>query len=169
VLVTFLRAVIVTVLAGLLVAVVEWGTCEMIEARPRVIDGDTLRLDGREVRLAGIDAPEHGQRCERLGKAWRCGEEAAAALRRLVGAGPVRCEGRRNDKYGRLLARCATHEDLGARLVGDGLAVAYGDYEVEEAAARAARRGIWGGTFEPPAEFRQRMEAASSLPSPDRD
>lgn len=153
-----LRALVVTVLAGLLVAALEWGAREAIEARPRVIDGDTLVLEGREVRLAGLDAPEYRQSCDRSGKAWPCGEEAAAALRRLVGAGPIRCEGSRNDKYGRLLARCAAGEDLGARLVREGLAVAYGDYKPEEAAARVARRGLWGGTFEPPAEWRARME-----------
>ncbi len=160
----FLRALLVTVLAGLLVAVLEWG--ETLEARPRVVDGDTLVLEGREVRLSGLDAPEYRQSCERSGKAWPCGEEAAAALRRLIGGGEVRCTGRRQDKYGRLLARCSAGEDLGARLVRDGLAVAYGDYELEEAAAKAARRGIWAGTFERPADFRARMEKPASLPSP---
>jgi endonuclease YncB( thermonuclease family) len=164
VLVNLLRACLVTVLAGLLVAVLEWGTRETLQARPRVIDGDTLVLDGREVRLAGIDAPEYRQSCERAGKTWACGEAAATALRRLVGTGPVRCEGRRTDKYGRLLARCTASEDLGEQLVRDGFAVAYGDYEAEERTAKAARRGIWAGTFERPADFRARMEKASSLP-----
>ena len=153
-----LRALIVTVLAGLVAAAIEWGSRETLQARPRVIDGDTLAVDGREVRLAGIDAPEYRQGCERSGKAWACGEEAATALRRLVGSGPIRCEGRRRDKYGRLVARCTTAEDLGARLVRDGLAVAYGDYEAEEAAAKTARRGLWAGTFERPADWRARVE-----------
>jgi endonuclease YncB( thermonuclease family) len=166
VLANLLRACLVTVLAGLLVAVLEWGARETLEARPRVVDGDTLVLDGREVRLLGIDAPEYRQSCELAGKARPCGEEAAAALRRLIGAGPVRCTGRRTDKYGRLLARCTAGEDLGAKLVRDGFAVAYGDYEIEEAAAKSARRGIWAGTFERPADFRARMEKASSLPAP---
>jgi endonuclease YncB( thermonuclease family) len=164
VLANLLRACLVTVLAGLLVAVLEWG--ETLDARPRVVDGDTLVLDGREVRLSGIDAPEYRQSCERSGKAWPCGQEAAEALRRLIGTGKVRCTGGRDDKYGRLLARCVAGEDLGARLVRDGFAIAYGDYEIEEAAARSARRGVWAGTFERPADFRARMEKDSSRPSP---
>lgn len=160
----FLRAVLVTVVAGLVVAALDWGARETLEARARVVDGDTLVLGGREVRLAGIDAPEYRQSCDRAGIAWPCGAEAAAALRRLVGAGPVRCEGRRNDRYGRLLARCAAAEDLGARLVREGLAIAYGDYEAEEGLAKAARRGVWAGTFERPADWRARMEPKTETP-----
>ena len=37
----------------------------------RVIDGDTIEVAGERIRLHGIDAPESGQRCRRLGHAWR--------------------------------------------------------------------------------------------------
>ncbi len=36
-----------------------------------VIDGDTIEVAGELIRLHGIDAPESGQRCRRLGHAWR--------------------------------------------------------------------------------------------------
>ena len=32
-------------------------------AETRVIDGDTLDIDGTIYHLNGIDAPEHGQKC----------------------------------------------------------------------------------------------------------
>ena len=31
--------------------------------QPRIIDGDTIELAGKKIRLHGIDAPEAKQRC----------------------------------------------------------------------------------------------------------
>jgi endonuclease YncB( thermonuclease family) len=50
--------------------------------------------------------------------------------------------------------------DIGGALVAQGLAVHYTDYTdgryaAAEAAARRARRGLWGMKFQPPAEWRQ--------------
>lgn len=40
-----------------------------------MIDGDTLVVAFRHVRIWGIDAPEHDQRCGRSdGAQWACGE-----------------------------------------------------------------------------------------------
>ena len=65
------------------------------------------------------------------------------------------------DRYKRTLALCqANGEDLGARLVRDGLALAYrrysGLYLTPEADARAAGRGLWAGRFTPPEVWRHR-------------
>ncbi|MDH3595759.1 MAG: hypothetical protein OEM93_13015, partial [Rhodospirillales bacterium] len=56
-----------------------------------IIDGDTLQIGDRIVHLAGIDAPELGQRCLIEEKSWRCGLEAALALRKLAAFGAVSC------------------------------------------------------------------------------
>ena len=46
----------------------------------RVVDGDTLRLGDRTVRLARIDAPERGQACaDAAGRVFDCGAAAAEA------------------------------------------------------------------------------------------
>ena len=44
----------------------------------RIVDGDTLELGGRRVRLHGIDAPEAAQPCrDAEGAAWPCGRRAS--------------------------------------------------------------------------------------------
>lgn len=133
---------------------------EALTGPVRVVDGDTLVLDGHRIRLSGIDAPEIAQSCERNGAAYRCGEAAASALRELVAGGPVACRLSGRDRYDRALGRCsAGGQDLGAALVRSGLAVAYGGYAAEESEARARRAGLWAGTFQRPSEWRRGHEA----------
>ncbi|MBS0534483.1 MAG: thermonuclease family protein [Proteobacteria bacterium] len=104
-----------------------------------VQDGRTLTLaDGREVRLAGIEAPADN-----------------AALRTLVSGRSVRLEGTGEDRYGRLIAYAYLPDDaepvqaallaagqarvsarVGAKSCADALLAA-------EKAARAAGRGRW--------------------------
>lgn len=122
-----------------------------------VIDGDSLSILGEQVRLIGMDAPELSQDCLRDDRPWACGEAARRHLLALVAAEPaVTCTVIDHDRYGRALCVCATRAepDLGRRMVVDGLAVSFGRYSTEEADARSARRGLWGGVFERPADFR---------------
>lgn len=131
-----------------------------LTGRARVIDGDTIALGGRRVRLHGIDAPESGQTCRDAdGQTYACGRRATAALRRAIGGQSVSCDGQGRDRYGRVVAVCyAGGEDLGAALVRQGWAVAYTryglDYLLTETGARAAGRGMWSGTFTSPEDWR---------------
>ena len=121
----------------------------------QVIDGDSLRVAGVEIRLYGIDAPEYRQYCFRRGRPWACGVDATRTLRALIAARPVACRRHEEDRYGRTVASCAVDgRDLGAAMVAGGHAVAYGAYQLEESAARNAGRGIWSSRFEPPAAWR---------------
>ena len=126
-----------------------------------VIDGDTLEVHGRRIRLHGIDAPESGQTCTTAaGRTWRCGRRAALALAVHIGRTPVSCTPRGSDRYGRMIAVCRLGgEDLNGWMVAQGLALAYRrysrDYVADEARARAARRGIWQGTFIAPRDWRR--------------
>ncbi len=126
----------------------------------RVVDGDTLRIGERRIRLHGIDAPERAQSCaDAGGRRWRCGEEARAALERLLGGARPACAERDRDRYGRSVAVCSVGgRDLNRAMVAAGWAVAYTrysrDYAGEEAAARRARRGVWQGAFERPDAYR---------------
>nr|WP_245582479.1 thermonuclease family protein [Neorhizobium lilium] len=121
-----------------------------------VIDGDTLSAGGERLRLLGIDAPELHQICKDAeGRDWRCGSAARMGLIRLVEAGDVECRGRARDRYHRLLVECRRGADsINGRMVREGLAVASGGYEHEEAEAQQARQGLWAGEFERPRQWR---------------
>ena len=64
---------------------------QVVTGRASVIDGDTIDVQGRRIRLHGIDASESGKRCRRaFGLVeYRCGKEAAFALADRIGARPV--------------------------------------------------------------------------------
>ncbi len=126
----------------------------------RVIDGDTLEIQGQRIRLHGIDAPESRQICFIDGKRWQCGKDAANVLAEKINRRPVACEEVDRDRYGRIVARCTVaSEEINAWMVLQGLALAYRryslDYVDEEAEARTARRGIWATVFVKPWEWRR--------------
>jgi endonuclease YncB( thermonuclease family) len=137
----------------------------------RVVDGDTLRLNGERIRLIGIDAPELDQTCtDAAGRPWSCGEAARKALADRLSAGAVRCDPDGHDRYGRVLAYCSVAgEDLGAAMVGAGLAVSYPEYGGEQEAARRASLGMWQGRFVTPREWRASGGNATADSDPPRD
>jgi endonuclease YncB( thermonuclease family) len=125
-----------------------------------VIDGDTLEIHGKRIRLHGIDAPESGQFCENDGKQYRCGRQAALALSDKIGRAIVRCEQRDIDRYKRIVAVCRLGDiDLNAWMVREGWAIAYRQYSrdhvADESAARTAKAGIWAGRFIEPSKWRR--------------
>lgn len=127
-----------------------------IEGYANVIDGDSLRIGGREVRLQGIDAPEGRQTCSRSGQKWACGKEARRVLQRLIGGQRVICEGLDVDQHERLLALCrAGDTDLNREMVAQGFAVAYGRFKNEERSAESSRKGLWSGEFTRPRQWRR--------------
>lgn len=142
---------------------------EVVQGPARVIDGDTLAIGARTIRLFGIDAPEAGQFCKTgAGESWPCGKAATARLAALVARGALRCAGEDEDRYGRLLAVChGQGREVNATLVAEGLAEAYRkyslDYVAEEEAAKRARRGLWQGAHEAPQAVRA---AALEAPAP---
>ncbi len=118
-------------------------------------DGDSLRIGGERIRLVGIDAPELDQVCFRNGTEWPCGRQSKDHLKRLVAGATVVCLGEGRDRFDRVLGRCRVGEvDLNAAQVRAGWALAYGDYDLEEAEAERDRAGVWQGTFERPRDWR---------------
>ena len=118
-----------------------------------VADGDSLYvLDAEkrehEIRLLGIDAPEHGQ---------PYGDAAKQSLKRLVHQQSVRVEWQKRDQYGRLLGKLTTAsgDDAALHQLKSGLAwwnrkYAHDQssedavrYREAEFAARKKRAGLW--------------------------
>ncbi|HXG78288.1 MAG TPA: thermonuclease family protein [Methyloceanibacter sp.] len=127
------------------------------------LDGDTIRAgNGAEYRLFGIDAPELKQACtEADGKSWLCGRAAKAKLTTFLNRGNVDCDPRAEDRFGRIVAVCRAEgvPDIGEAMVRDGYAIDLGGpaghpYREAEAEAKAAKRGIWRGSFELPSAWR---------------
>lgn len=164
--------------AGVLHVSLVWGASpprpaeRAVSGKVRVIDGDTVDIDGVRIRLEGIDAPETGQRCaRRLIGSWACGAVATEALTRLVEGKAVRCDPRGVDKYNRLLAVCfADGRDINAWMVREGLAWAFVRYSqayvAEEAAARASRIGIWQADTQTAWDYRARKWATAEDKAP---
>ena len=126
-----------------------------------VADGDSIEIAGTRLRLEGIDAPELDQACaDDKGQSWSCGRTAARELRSHIGAHKLDCRHKGVDRFERVLAVCLLPDgsDVNAWMVRQGWALASsraGTYQTEEDAAKAARRGIWAGTFVPPREWRR--------------
>ena len=113
-----------------------------------VVDGDTIRVGGRAIRLGGLDAPELDQPARNRGGYWYPqGEHIKSAMIKKIGGKKVQVTFEGYDKYDRIIGT-VTHqgEDVGAWLVRNGYAIAaYGNrYKHLEREARQSRRGMWG-------------------------
>jgi endonuclease YncB( thermonuclease family) len=125
-------------------------------------DGDTIVVNSTTFRLYGMDAPEYRQTCkDAKGNDWPCGKAARSQLDAYVQSGSIVCEPRAEDKYNRKVAKCAsaTVPDLAEAMVRSGLAISPAErgtaaYADAEQAAKDAKRGIWQGSFDNPADYR---------------
>ncbi len=136
------------------------GTGRDIIGAARVIDGDTIDVNGTRIRFHGIDAPEGRQSCRVDGRMQRCGQRATRALANKIAGRPVVCTPRGRDRYKRVIAVCyAGDENLNAWMVANGWAMAYLRYSYsyvpEELSARLSKHGIWQGDFIAPWDWRR--------------
>ncbi|MEP1208265.1 MAG: thermonuclease family protein [Rhizobiaceae bacterium] len=149
-----------------LTAIIVWldqSSSTTLSGAARIVDGDSLLVRGKSLRLMGIDAPELDQQCQLGSGPWRCGRDARSALAALIDDRQVSCRTHGHDKYQRLLAICRSNGvELNARMVETGFAVDYGGYAAEEGRARRNKLGLWRGDFDFPQEWRQANRSQST-------
>lgn len=107
--------------------VTTFGFCHTGGGTNCVVDGDTIWVDGQDVRIADIDAPEtHEYRCA---EEKALGDRATQRLMQLVNSGSVTLQpfGDRDvDRYGRKLRLVLVNgTSVGDTLVSEGLARYY--------------------------------------------
>ena len=121
----------------------------VVSGRASVIDGDTLEIQGKRIRLFGIDAPESSQQCvQGNDPAFPVGRRSAAALDAFINDRPVRCEVVDIDRYQRQVAQCYLGDiDINATQVARGWAYAFRRYSEaytgEEFSAAGMEQGLW--------------------------
>jgi endonuclease YncB( thermonuclease family) len=125
-----------------------------IESYAIVQDDASLQIRGKTIRLFGVHVPTDATQCRTNIRPARCASRAALALDFKI-QGFVHCREVRENPDGSIDAFCSVNhsrfsdgEDLGAYLIGHGLALALPDapfaYHAQEKIARANGRGVWG-------------------------
>jgi len=127
----------------------------------KIVDGDTIHLDGEKIRFTGIDTPELKQTCIKNGIKNFCGVTAREILIEKIADNKVECISEGKDQYKRTLAECfVNNESLSSYLVRSGYAFAYRRYSkkfiVDEDYAKKKQVGMWAMTFEYPWDYRKK-------------
>ena len=126
----------------------------------KIIDGDTIILNGEKIRFSGIDTPELKQTCLKDNEEVGCGMFAKMLLIKKIGNNTPICIGKEKDFYKRTLAECFVKgESLSKFLVRSGYAFAYRKYSTkfvkDEDFAKINKLGMGSMTFTYPWDFRK--------------
>jgi len=136
----------------------------------KVVDGDTIKINSKKIRLYGIDAPEKKQKCKKtyltisfmsFTKDYMCGEVSTQKLIKKINKQKLNCNIIDVDRYKRLIGECFKRNiNLNSWMVSNGYAVAYRKYSKkyvsDEINAKNNKLGIWQGKFEMPWDYRRK-------------
>ena len=135
----------------------------------KVIDGDTIILNGEKIRFSGIDTPESYYRgkkqiCYDGNTQVFCGDLSKKILIEKIGNNEVSCiKEKKPDKYKRILAECFVNNvSLSRYLVKSGYAFDYTYYskkkfEKDQEFAKDNNLGLWKMKFEYPWVWRKKV------------
>ncbi len=141
-----------------------------ISGKARIIDGDSIEINKKKIRLFGIDAPEKKQQCKKLYigisifnfyKNYPCGIKSTLNLKKFLKNQFITCKVQGIDRYKRYLAICFKNGiNINAWSVKNGNSVAYkkysSNYIFEENYAKKNKLGLWKGPFEMPWDWRKK-------------
>ena len=136
----------------------------------KIVDGDTIKINSKKIRLYGIDAPEKKQKCKKtyltisfmsFTKDYMCGEVSTQKLIKKINKQKLNCNIIDVDRYKRLIGECFKRNiNLNSWMVSNGYAVAYKKYSkkyvTDEINAKNNKLGIWQGKFEMPWDYRRK-------------
>jgi len=136
----------------------------------KIVDGDTIKINSKKIRLYGIDAPEKKQKCKKtyltisfmsFTKDYMCGEVSTQKLIKKINNQKLNCNIIDVDRYKRLIGECFKRNiNLNSWMVSNGYAVAYRKYSkkyvLDEINAKNNKLGIWQGKFEMPWDYRRK-------------
>ncbi|MBM3590796.1 MAG: thermonuclease family protein [Alphaproteobacteria bacterium] len=134
-----------------------------IIGKAQVLDGDSIKIGRKEIRLFGIDAPEYKQKClDKNNQEYSCGLISRDFLFKLANQKSVECFYAQKDKYDRFLSKCFVEEQsINEEMIKNGMAVIYNFTESSskmdklETEAKNNKIGIWQGSFELPKDYRK--------------
>ena len=139
---------------------------------PKIIDGDTVHINTKKIRLEGIDAPEIKQQCKKpflkisaiigleFNKNYSCEKKKKKKLTDKIDNSKIKCISSSKDRYKRFIATCYKDKvNLNKWMVRNGYAVAYKryskDYVRDEEYAKENTHGMWEGSFIMPEKWRK--------------
>ena len=141
--------------------------CEAYEIK--VVDGDTIILNGEKIRFSGIDTPESYYRgkkqiCYDGNIKIFCGDISKKVLINKIASNKVSCiKEKKPDKYKRILAECfIKNKSLSKYLVRNGYAFDYAYYSKKKFAedeqyAKKNKLGFWKIKFDYPWIWRKKV------------
>ena len=133
----------------------------------KIIDGDTISIDGVKIRFSGIDAPEtlfrgKEQTCITEVSVINCGKLSRKFLVKLIGNRKINCKlENKPDHYKRKLGECfVKNKSISRLMVKNGFAFDYPKYskkkfDKEQKFAKKNKLGLWNMKFEFPWIFRK--------------
>ena len=142
----------------------------LISGKPKITDGDTIKINNKKIRFSGIDAPESyfmgkKQTCIEDNKEIFCGQISKNKLIKKIGNNYVNCKIEKNkDKYKRLIGECFIKEEsLSVFMVRNGYAFDWpryskGKFAKDQEYAKMNKLGIWNMKFEYPWKWKDKIK-----------